>query len=65
MKYSTARSKRAVVHEALATYVAVKAEERKRASYRERLDDVRRKTGRNSMRTRVLDILKSDRERSR
>ena len=40
-KYSTARSKRRLIQEALATYIAVKSEERRRATYRERLVRVR------------------------
>jgi Arc/MetJ family transcription regulator len=40
-KYSTSRSKRRLVHEALAMFVAVKAEERRRATYKERLERAR------------------------
>lgn len=40
-RYSTARTKRRLIHEALATYVAVKEEERRRVTYRERLEKVR------------------------
>ena len=42
-KYSQARSKSALVHEALATYVAVKADERKLENYRERIIALRKK----------------------
>lgn len=64
MKYTTARSKRAVVREALATYVAVKAEEQRAANYRERLVAVRRQVA-GITRTPVLKILRADRERAR
>jgi hypothetical protein len=40
MQYSRARTRRALVEEALATYVAVKAEERRRATYGERLESL-------------------------
>ena len=41
-KYSTARSKKALVNEALATYVAVRSEEEKRKTYEQRLQNVRK-----------------------
>ncbi len=63
MKYSAARSKRGVVHEALATYVAVKAQEQRMATYKERLGDVRRKLLDASIRTSSRDIIRADRRR--
>lgn len=65
MKYSAARSKRAVVHEALVTYVAVKAEQQRVAGYRDRLAGVRRRLADAAPKTPVLKILRADRERSR
>ncbi len=43
-QYSSARSKKDLVKEALATYVAVKREERQRRSYQERLQRIRIQT---------------------
>jgi Arc/MetJ family transcription regulator len=61
-KYSTVRSKRAIVHEALATYVAVKQEERRRLSYRERLQRVRSQAANARLRTDTRDLLRKDRD---
>jgi Arc/MetJ family transcription regulator len=63
MKYSVGRSKRAVVKEALATYVTVKAEQQRLATYRDRLATIRRKITEGASRTPVLQILRADRER--
>ena len=61
-KYSTARSKRKLVHEALATFVAVKAEERRRATYRSRLESIRsRMTGIHAG-IDSRDLIRSDRD---
>jgi Arc/MetJ family transcription regulator len=65
MKYSIGRSKRAVVKEALATYVAVKAEQQRLATYRDRLATVRRRLADAAPRTSVVKILRADRERTR
>lgn len=65
MKYSVGRSKKAAVHEALATYVAVKTEQQRVANYRDRLASVRRRLSDASPRTPVLKLLRADRERSR
>jgi Arc/MetJ family transcription regulator len=61
-KYSKARSKRALVEEALATYIAVKGEERKRLTYRERLENLRAKTAALRLRTDTRDIVRKDRD---
>ena len=65
MKYSTGRSKRAVVKEALATYVAVKAEQQRLETYRDRLASVRRRLSDVPPKTPVSTLLRADRERSR
>jgi Arc/MetJ family transcription regulator len=62
MKYCAARSKRAVVREALATYAAVKAEQQRIASYRERLALVRRRTADLPLRKTVTERVREDRE---
>jgi len=64
MQYSTARTRRALVEEALATYVAVKAEERRRATYRERLRSLETRLRDVRLRERPVDLLRADRERA-
>ena len=61
MKYSQARSKRGVVEEALATYVAVKDKERRRATYGERLKQLQSKTQSVRLRSDSRDIVRQDR----
>jgi len=61
-KYSVARSKRALVHEALAAYVAAKSEERRRQTYRERLERTRAKAGKLRLRTDTRDLVRKDRD---
>ena len=63
-KYSAARSKRGIVAEALATYVAVKSEEQRRLNYRERLAGVRsRLTKTGKKRTPAQELIRADRDR--
>ena len=61
-KHSKARSKRALVEEALAAFVAMKAEERRRSTYKERLDSLRHKTKAVRLRSDTRDILRKDRD---
>jgi Arc/MetJ family transcription regulator len=61
-KYSTSRSKRRLVHEALATFVAVKAEERRRATYEERLERVRGRLAGVRLKTDLRDLIRTDRD---
>ena len=63
MQYSHARTRRALVEEALATYVAVKAEERRRATYRERLRGLETRLAGLRFRERPAELLRADRER--
>ena len=63
MKYCAGRSKKAVVREALATYVTVKAEQQRTASYRERMAIVRRRVADLSLRKTVQEMVREDRER--
>jgi len=65
MKYSSGRSKRAVVSEALATYVAVKARERRLADYRDRLAGIRRRLSDAAPKTPVVALIRAERERAR
>ncbi len=62
-QYSKARSKREIVREALATYVAVKAEAQRMASYRERLAMIRRRLADAPVKTPAREIIRLDRER--
>lgn len=64
MKYSHAKSKRAVVEEALGVYVATKQAEARRASYAERLVQIRCKTAGVRVRESSRDIVRRDRERA-
>jgi hypothetical protein len=61
-KYSASRSKRRLIHEALATFVAVKAEERRRATYRERLERVRGRTAGLHLKSDLHDLVRTDRD---
>jgi Arc/MetJ family transcription regulator len=61
-KHSKARSKRALVEEALAAFVAMKAEERRRSTYKERLDSLRHRTQAVTLRSDTRDILRKDRD---
>ncbi len=61
-KYSTSRSKRRLIQEALATFVAVKAEERRRATYRERLERVRGRLADVRLRSDLRDLIRADRD---
>jgi Arc/MetJ family transcription regulator len=61
-KHSKARSKRALVEEALAAFVAMKAEERRRSTYKERLDSLRHRTKAVKLRSDSRDILRKDRD---
>ena len=64
MRYSKAHTRRALVEEALATFVAVKSEERRRQSYRERLRSLDTTLKKLRLRESPADLLRSDRERS-
>ncbi len=61
-RYSSKRSKKELVHEALAAYVAAKQEERRRLSYKERLQKVRAETERLRVRPEAHDIVRHDRD---
>ena len=64
MQYSLSRSKRAVVQEALATYISVKKREQQVASYEERLAVVRRKLSKVKIKTSSRELIRQDRRRS-
>ncbi len=64
MQLSTAQTKKAVVEEALRTFVEVKAARLRRESYRDRLASVRARTTSMKSGRSVVDILRDDRSRS-
>ena len=64
MRYAHSRSKRGVVQEALATYVATKRAEARRASYSERLAALRRRVGAERMSESSAAVIRRDRERA-
>jgi len=64
MRHSTARTKRALVEEALRTFVDVKTAELRRSSYRDRLAAIRGRTASLRLRKSVTEILRDDRSRS-
>lgn len=61
-KYSKARTKRALVEEALATFIAVRVAERRRRVYGDRLEALRSKTRDVRLRSDSRDVLRSDRD---
>ncbi|MBN1102310.1 MAG: type II toxin-antitoxin system VapB family antitoxin [Deltaproteobacteria bacterium] len=61
-KHSKARTKRALVEEALAAFVAMKVEERRRSTYKERLQSIRHRTKSLRLRSDSRDILRKDRD---
>jgi Arc/MetJ family transcription regulator len=62
MRYSKAKTKRALIEEALGLLVRVHAEERRRASYRDRLTALEHKLSGLILRESSLDILRQDRK---
>jgi Arc/MetJ family transcription regulator len=61
-KHSKAKTKRALVEEALAAFVAMKAEEQRRSTYKKRLDSLRHMTRALRLRSDTRDILRKDRD---
>ncbi len=64
MRYSKARTERALVEEALRTFVDLKAREQRRLSYTDRLASIRSRTSSIRLKRSALDILREDRNRS-
>ncbi len=62
-RYSKARTKRALVEEALETYITTKAEARKRATYADRVRSMRSQLADLKLRERPVHILREDRAR--
>ena len=63
MRYTNARTKRALIDEALRTFVTVKADERRRATYRNRLRRLQEKLDEIRLRESPKEVLRADRDR--
>ena len=63
MKYSTARSRSALIEEALRAFVQSRAAERKRANYEHRLLQLRQRLAAVAPRESARDVIRRDRER--
>lgn len=63
MRFTAAKSKRALIEEALRTFVEVKAAERQRATYQERLRRLDAKLQNLRLRQSPAEILRADRDR--
>jgi Arc/MetJ family transcription regulator len=63
MRYSRATTKKDLVQEALREYVALKEAEMKRASYTERLGEIRKRVAGMKRSETSQDIVRNDRER--
>jgi Arc/MetJ family transcription regulator len=61
-KYSKAKNKRAIVEEALTAYIALKAEEQRRWTYKERLERLRSRARSVRLSSDTRDILRQDRD---
>ena len=63
MRYSEARTKRALIEEALQTLIRVREEKRRKESYQARLADLDRRVAGMRLRESSLDLLRQDRQR--
>lgn len=61
-KHSRAKTKRALVEEALASFIATKVEERRRLTYQDRLEALHKKTRTLKLRSDTREILRESRE---
>ena len=62
MRYSRAKTKRALVEDALRTLVRVRAEESRRKSYQDRLTAVQNRLSGLTFRESAADLVRKDRE---
>jgi Arc/MetJ family transcription regulator len=63
MRYSSAKSKRALVEEALRTFLEVKEADARRATYRQRLRQLETKLQEIHLRESPFEVLRADRDR--
>ncbi|MFB3906483.1 MAG: type II toxin-antitoxin system VapB family antitoxin [Acidobacteriota bacterium] len=61
MKYSSARTKKALIEDALRTLVRVRSEERRKESYRTRILALQKRTAELDVRESSLEIVRRDR----
>ena len=64
MRYSNARTKRALVEEALRTLVDVRTAQLRRSSYKDRLASIRGRTTAMRLKKSVNELLREDRRRT-
>jgi Arc/MetJ family transcription regulator len=62
-KHSNARTKRALIEEALSTFIEVKSDQKKRTAYAERLQDLQAKLSGLRLREKPSELLRQDRSR--
>jgi Arc/MetJ family transcription regulator len=62
MRHSRAKTKRALIEDALRTLVRVRAEENRRKSYRDRLTAVQNRLAGLTFRESAVDLIREDRE---
>jgi Arc/MetJ family transcription regulator len=63
MQYTTVRTKRALIEQALRTFVEVKAADQRRRTYAERVGGLQDRLAGVTLRTSAVDILREDRQR--
>lgn len=63
MQYTSARTKRALIEQALQTFVQVKAAERRRKTYQDRVRALQDRLAGVQLRSSAVDILREDRQR--
>ncbi len=61
-EYSKAKTKRTLIEEALSTFITVKHEERRRLTYKARIQRLRSRTASLQLRSDIRDIVRNDRE---
>jgi Arc/MetJ family transcription regulator len=61
-KYSRAKSKRALVEEALTAFIKMRAEERRRRTYKDRLHELRARTSSVRLQSDTREIVRKDRD---
>ncbi len=61
-KYSRAKTKRALVEEALTAFIKMRTEERRRRTYKDRLKDIRAKASSVRLTSDSREIVRKDRE---
>ncbi len=64
MQYTSARTKKALIEEALRTFVEVKAEEKRRRTYGDRVRALQSRLADVKTRTSSIDLVRGDRQRT-